>query len=98
MPLEPAKGPLGACSEAHLGETPWNVANSSQSEPPPPSHPPPKRLLRRPANRTARPKMEDTHPPLYKNLEHASIKCVSTGNDCLRHCFGMFAMKDTSMG
>ena len=42
-------------------------------------------------------KMEDMHPPLYKNLEHASIECVSTGNDCLRHCLGMFAMKDTSM-
>ncbi|MFZ3180992.1 MAG: four-helix bundle copper-binding protein [Methylocystis silviterrae] len=42
-------------------------------------------------------KMEDMHPPLYKNLESASIECVSTGNDCLRHCLGMFAMKDTSM-
>ena len=42
-------------------------------------------------------KMEDMHPPLYKNLENASIECVSTGNDCLRHCLGMFAMKDTSM-
>jgi Cys-rich four helix bundle protein (predicted Tat secretion target) len=42
-------------------------------------------------------KMEDMHPALYKNLENATIECVSTGNDCLRHCFGMFAMKDTSM-
>jgi Cys-rich four helix bundle protein (predicted Tat secretion target) len=42
-------------------------------------------------------KMEDMHPPLYKNLESASIECVSTGNDCLRHCLGMFAMKDASM-
>ena len=41
--------------------------------------------------------MEDMHPPLYKALEKASIDCVATGNDCLRHCFGMFAMKDTSM-
>jgi len=41
--------------------------------------------------------MQDMHPALYKNLENASIECVSTGNDCLRHCFGMFAMKDTSM-
>ncbi|MFZ3325552.1 MAG: hypothetical protein WA231_06475, partial [Methylocella sp.] len=24
-------------------------------------------------------------------------KCVVTGNDCLRHCYGMFSMKDTSM-
>lgn len=42
-------------------------------------------------------KMEDMHPPLYKNLQNASIECVSMGNDCLRHCLGMFAMKDTSM-
>ncbi|MGD9539852.1 four-helix bundle copper-binding protein [Methylocystis sp.] len=42
-------------------------------------------------------KMEDMHPALYKPLEKATIDCVSTGNDCLRHCLGMFAMKDTSM-
>jgi len=42
--------------------------------------------------------MEDMHPPLYKGLEKSSIECVATGNDCLRHCFGMFSMKDTSMG
>lgn len=42
-------------------------------------------------------KMEDMHPALYKELEKAAIECVSTGNDCLRHCLGMFAMKDTSM-
>ena len=42
-------------------------------------------------------KMEDMHPALYKNLEAAAIECVATGNDCLRHCLGMFAMKDTSM-
>jgi Cys-rich four helix bundle protein (predicted Tat secretion target) len=41
--------------------------------------------------------MEDMHPPLYKALEKATLECVGTGNDCLRHCFGMFAMKDTSM-
>ncbi|MGJ0391448.1 MAG: four-helix bundle copper-binding protein [Methylocystis sp.] len=41
--------------------------------------------------------MEEMHPPLYKALEKSSIDCVATGNDCLRHCFGMFAMKDTSM-
>jgi Cys-rich four helix bundle protein (predicted Tat secretion target) len=40
---------------------------------------------------------EDMHPPLYKALEKTSIECVATGNDCLRHCFGMFSMKDTSM-
>jgi len=37
------------------------------------------------------------HPPLYKALEKSSIDCVATGNDCLRHCLGMFSMKDTSM-
>lgn len=42
-------------------------------------------------------KMEDMHPALYKNLENATIDCVATGNDCIRHCLGMFAMKDTSM-
>lgn len=41
--------------------------------------------------------MEEMHPPIYRNLEKASIDCVATGNDCLRHCFGMFSMKDTSM-
>jgi len=37
------------------------------------------------------------HPPKYKVLEEATAHCVATGNDCLRHCFGMYAMKDTSM-
>jgi Cys-rich four helix bundle protein (predicted Tat secretion target) len=41
--------------------------------------------------------MEEMHPPKYKALEKATIDCVATGNDCLRHCLGMFAMKDTSM-
>jgi Cys-rich four helix bundle protein (predicted Tat secretion target) len=37
------------------------------------------------------------HPPKYKALEEATAHCVATGNDCLRHCLGMYAMKDTSM-
>lgn len=41
--------------------------------------------------------MEEMHPPKYKALEEAAAKCVVTGNDCLRHCYGMFKMKDTSM-
>jgi Cys-rich four helix bundle protein (predicted Tat secretion target) len=41
---------------------------------------------------------EEMHPPKFKALEQTSIECVATGNDCLRHCFGMFAMKDVSMG
>jgi Cys-rich four helix bundle protein (predicted Tat secretion target) len=37
------------------------------------------------------------HPGKYKALEEAAGHCVATGNDCLRHCFGMLAMKDVSM-
>jgi Cys-rich four helix bundle protein (predicted Tat secretion target) len=39
----------------------------------------------------------DMHPPKYKALEVETVKCVATGNDCLRHCLGMYKMKDTSM-
>jgi len=39
----------------------------------------------------------EMHPPKYKALEESTAKCVSTGEDCLRHCLGMMAMKDTSM-
>jgi Cys-rich four helix bundle protein (predicted Tat secretion target) len=37
------------------------------------------------------------HGPKYKALAETSGHCVATGEDCLRHCFGMFSMKDTSM-
>ena len=37
------------------------------------------------------------HPPKYKALMESAGKCVSTGNECLRHCFGMLSMNDTSM-
>ena len=37
------------------------------------------------------------HPPKYKALDDSAAKCVTTGNDCLRHCLGMYKMKDTSM-
>ena len=37
------------------------------------------------------------HPPKYKALMETSAKCASTGNECLRHCFGMLSMNDTSM-
>jgi len=37
------------------------------------------------------------HPPQFAALKASSARCVSTGNDCLRHCFGMLAMNDTSM-
>jgi len=39
----------------------------------------------------------DMHPPKYTAVEKTAIHCVATGNDCLRHCLGMYAMKDTSM-
>ncbi len=39
----------------------------------------------------------DMHPPQYKAFEKATVECIATGNDCLRHCFGMYKMKDTSM-
>jgi hypothetical protein len=37
------------------------------------------------------------HPPKYKTLQETAGRCVATGSDCLRHCLGMMAMKDTSM-
>ena len=37
------------------------------------------------------------HPPKYKELQDDCGHCVATANDCLRHCFGMLAMKDDSM-
>jgi Cys-rich four helix bundle protein (predicted Tat secretion target) len=40
---------------------------------------------------------EEMHPAKYKALETEALKCVGTGNDCLRHCLGMYKMKDTSM-
>jgi Cys-rich four helix bundle protein (predicted Tat secretion target) len=40
---------------------------------------------------------EPMHPPKYKALEDVAGHCAGTGKDCLRHCLGMYAMKDTSM-
>ena len=37
------------------------------------------------------------HPPKYKALSDAAGKCVVDGDNCLRHCFGMLSMNDTSM-
>jgi len=37
------------------------------------------------------------HAAKYKSLQDAAAHCVATANDCLRHCLGMYAMKDTSM-
>ncbi|MGA8171332.1 MAG: four-helix bundle copper-binding protein [Methylocystis sp.] len=43
------------------------------------------------------PPVHHMHPPKYKALMETSAKCVSTGNECLRHCFGMLSMNDASM-
>ncbi len=37
------------------------------------------------------------HPAKYKALSDAAAKCVLEGNNCLRHCFGMLSMDDSSM-
>lgn len=37
------------------------------------------------------------HGPKYKALAQLAGHCVATGEDCLRHCYEMFSMKDTSM-
>jgi len=41
--------------------------------------------------------MQHMHPPRYKALSDASGKCVLEGDNCLRHCFGMLSMNDSSM-
>jgi Cys-rich four helix bundle protein (predicted Tat secretion target) len=41
--------------------------------------------------------MSAMHGPMFKPLQEAAGHCVGAGNDCLRHCFGMLAMKDYSM-
>lgn len=37
------------------------------------------------------------HPAKFRALMETSAKCVSSGNECLRHCFGMLSMNDPSM-
>lgn len=37
------------------------------------------------------------HGPKFQALMKTSAECVSTGNECLRHCFAMLSMNDTSM-
>ena len=37
------------------------------------------------------------HPPKYKALSDAAGKCALEGDNCLRHCFGMLSMNDSSM-
>lgn len=41
--------------------------------------------------------MPGMHPAKYPALQAASLHCIQTANDCLRHCIGMLAMKDYSM-
>ena len=49
------------------------------------------------AEKMANPHAGHVHPAKYKAVMESSAKCVSTGNECLRHCFGMLSMNDTSM-
>ncbi len=51
---------------------------------------------------TASPALAQVNPdvmpgPKYKALAQLAGHCVATGEDCLRHCYEMFSMKDTSM-
>lgn len=48
-------------------------------------------------DQTTNPHAEHMHGPKYHALMKTSADCVSTGNECLRHCFGMLSMNDTSM-
>ncbi len=41
--------------------------------------------------------VQHMHPPKYKALSDAAGKCALEGDNCLRHCFGMLSMNDTSM-
>ena len=38
----------------------------------------------------------EMHAPMYASLQRASADCVSAGEGCLRHCFGMLSMNDAS--
>ncbi|WP_424360806.1 four-helix bundle copper-binding protein [Methylocystis parvus] len=42
-------------------------------------------------------KVAHHHPAQYKGLSDAAAKCVLEGSNCLRHCFGMLSMGDSSM-
>jgi len=39
----------------------------------------------------------EIHPAMYAGLQGAAAQCATAGEDCLRHCFGMLSMNDTSM-
>ena len=41
--------------------------------------------------------MDDMHAPKYKAVEESASACVASGEDCIRHSIGMWAMKDTTM-
>jgi Cys-rich four helix bundle protein (predicted Tat secretion target) len=45
----------------------------------------------------ADPHARHMHVAKYKAVMDTSSKCVSTGYECLRHCFDMLSMKDPSM-
>lgn len=43
------------------------------------------------------PMIAGMHAPMYAALQRSAAHCMSAGEDCLRHCFGMLSMKDISM-
>jgi len=47
--------------------------------------------------REARSDSAEMHPARYAALAQTSAHCVVAGDGCLRHCFGMLAMNDSSM-
>ncbi|MGA8567534.1 MAG: four-helix bundle copper-binding protein [Candidatus Binataceae bacterium] len=49
------------------------------------------------AQSTSAPGVEQMHAPKYKALAESCSHSVAAGEDCLRHCFGMLSMNDTSM-
>ena len=60
----------------------------------PPPHPSPPQLQKMQRKKCAH---VHHHPPKYKAVSDAAAECVLDGNNCLRHCFGMLSMDDTSM-
>jgi len=49
------------------------------------------------AEAATEPMNPEMHAPKYKALTNSTARCVASGDDCMRHCFGMFSMNDTSM-
>lgn len=43
------------------------------------------------------PRSAEMHGPMYVVLQTSAAHCLTAGEGCLRHCFGMLSMNDTSM-